>query len=432
MNRTFFQSALLASVLIFSACSKEESRAPQLEELQAKNDLQESKALVSPTDITIDYRPQQIEIVPNEGTELTATTDDQWVSIEKSEKGFLITALANDTKAKRISAIYFFQNGREVSKTLILQETRIIFPLPYFEFGKKMAEVKEWETKREELTFSNDLDMTKYKMGFTTTYNVNDHDYAKTLKYYFSDSGTYFRAELHLANHDAKSTLQTYLLQEGFEIVKAIGTITTTSKEKVEKEVFLHRGHSILAEYFANEKEPHFRFRYIPIQPGHFPTFDAVPAKNANKILEPTLKEELIAGNEFLQGDDYNDVTFPYKNPHTKSEYHKVMIKVNVGNKESYRQYDAMYMYRRGYLISSTTYFYKNFNLVGYFGKDGNFYLTEEFEAFMEREGFKADNRQDYWYSFTNGKIGAGLIKIGIKIAKPGKNFEPMLQVTVF
>lgn len=424
MKKTIFKSVLLACLLIFSACSEDE-KPPKV----TKPVEQEVVISVTPTDVEIDYQEQQIEIEVSGGEVTTEVDATSWINAQKKAKGFTITVQANKTGQKRIGVVYFVHNGRKMARTLITQSSSLVLPVPIFDFGKTAKDIKETENKKNTLTFVREDTQGE---GSMLIYKINNHPYLTDLYYIVTLDG-YSRSKVSLNKEsaEAKSIVETYFLQEGFEKVIRKGYKNTLSTILEDKEMFFNKKQQVLAEYYEDAKDPHFAFKYEPTQQKPYTSFVKIPEivkgiELANIQAEETNKRSQLVNDP--------NVTTDYKDKKGKNR-RKELYKVSSGGDLLYRQHFFLENdTSKKYLLTQTSFYYTNFNLAFFAGLDGKFYLTEEFQLLMEQNGFKPIRSLTsigVKYGFTKAE-GNNKINIMVQRRKPAEGFDPLLEIKVY
>lgn len=175
--------------------------------------------------------------------------------------------------------------------------------------------------------------------------------------------------------------------EEAYDIIIKGLTDAGFSEKRGDNELY-HPEKRVLAEVKRNYAfNPHVLYSYIPKQKEKYPTFAKFPYPEVPFGSDYAKVEEYEANN----GGVYDASTSEYD---TENGLCFIAYKVPKSKEIKYRNYYFTYKDETpGEFIGMMQEWY-DFNLV-YYENNGHFYITEEFSALMEQEGFKYKGKTD-------------------------------------
>ena len=256
----------------------------------------------------------------------------------------------------------------------------VMLPFIDFEFGTKSI-VTAFELERKSMVAA--ITGSKF-IDFNTI-----SPFISRMSYVFSTRGV-----LEYAQMDVSEPYKRYndegdevMLDEAYDIIIKGLTDAGFTEKRGENQLY-HPEKRVLAEvkrkYASN---PHVLYSYIPKQKVKYPTFEKFPYPEVPFGSDYAKVETYEANN----GGVYDASTSQYD---TKNNLAFIAYKVPKSKQIKYRNYFFTYKDEKpGEFVGIMQEWY-DFNLV-YYENNGHFYMTEEFTALMEKEGFKYRGKTD-------------------------------------
>lgn len=364
----------------------------------------------APENIVLDPWEYESEVsVRLNGDKWTVSSSEEWLKVTAFPwKNQIKLSVANnkggeDNKSHVRTAELLFQvEGVATTATItVTQKEWPLFMLPFidFEFGTKSI-VTAFELERKSMVAA--ITGSKF-IDFNTI-----SPFISRMSYVFSTRGV-----LEYAQMDVSEPYKRYndegdevMLDEAYDIIIKGLTDAGFTEKRGENQLY-HPEKRVLAEvkrkYASN---PHVLYSYIPKQKVKYPTFEKFPYPEVPFGSDYAKVEEYEANN----GGVYDASTSQYD---TKNNLAFIAYKVPKSKQIKYRNYFFTYKDEKpGEFVGIMQEWY-DFNLV-YYENNGHFYMTEEFTALMEKEGFKYRGKTDdknQFDSFVNDAKGL-LLKV--------------------
>lgn len=366
------------------------------------------------SDVTIVTLPDQLDIDQWGGTyqfDVDANTQDwaissdvDWVKLTpKQFKGEVVVEVAENTERLSRVATLSLTGGSTVKQFLIKQDGIMFFIFPCLDFGSDGIAIKNFElARRSDLVKQPDglfnadqwMYQTKSKAFDVITYQIPAAGLAKVI--------------LFAANQDILTTeldnYKTFLLDNGY-------TEKTTN-------VFVNPEKNTEAAIHPEAQDPQIIFSFVPTQPQAYPTFSAFPYgfENFNGL------EADVRAYEAANNGTFND-TKSSIDPAEESNF----LFFDVANSEAVAR--AYFINNADpKVVSETAQYFKDWSK-GFFQSNGQYYVTNEFSALLEKEGFEFSNPYKDWLVYKNA---AKKLTMVVRVAKYTDFDYPVLDLHIF
>ncbi|MCK0200699.1 BACON domain-containing protein [Ornithobacterium rhinotracheale] len=303
------------------------------------------------------------------------------IDYENSEVFFHVNA--NDGAEARTGEISFISNGNVVGKLVIKQKSESDnYILPSFEFGLNTAELKLYEEGRNsELARETDTG-TGTLLNFRLKNNIFDEvSYLVNLNRYVKSS---IYAKGGTLSNENQESFENYLRENGFieKIVK--GFENTLSLNEIDKKVFINEEKQVRIEFMNDKGHNHYTATYFPKQLTPQATLKTFPFFKKGATLEEVKAYELQNGGKLIEEKS----RFKYEqNGYIKNQlYFEVEEDTNILNR-NYWVYESDPSKDKQGLVQITNY-YTDSNIAFYQGKDGKYYLTNEFIELAKQNNY--------------------------------------------
>ncbi len=304
--------------------------------------------------------------------EWDVTTDDDWFTVTpKPYKGeLLIQVTENEDRVERTGKIILNIGGKLNKEIIIKQDGMMFFILPYAVIGDGIKEIKKFEKARGSELFMQPEGQNRYFWGFRTESELFSEIH------YGIDGNKYVLSKVFIASRavfDSEyANFMVYMEEKGF-VEDTDGTFFSEELE-------------LKATIKLASLKPHILYQYAPKQVKPYPTFTKFPYGYTSW----GMGKANIDKHEAENGGTLNDKASHIDNdPRYDFLYYDV-----VSNNDEAPQTRTYFVFKNedlGYKVGlgqTAQYFYDNINLIAFQGKDGFFYLTAEFKALCEKEGF--------------------------------------------
>lgn len=379
----------------------------------------------APETIVLDpWEHETVISVRLNGTNWSVSSSEEWLTVSalpwKNEVKLKVTnnrSTDSDESSVRSADLLFQVDGMPATATItVSQKEWPLFMLPFidFEFGTKSI-VTAFELERKSMVAQ--ITGAKF-IDFNTISPL-----ISRMNYTFSTRGV-----MEYAQMDIAEPYKTYD-EEGNEVMndKAYnliikGLTQNGFTEKRSDNEYFNPDKRVLAEVKRKYSfNPHVLYSHIPKQKEKYPTFEAFPypgipfGATYDKVKE---YEEQNGGVYDAKSSEYSEeknICFiAYKVPHSKAV--------------KYRNYYFTYTDGKPQQFIGALQEWYDFNLV-YYENNGHFYITEEFAALMEKEGFKYNGKSDDENSFDIYENSSKGILIKIKFAHFSGEDDPSLVI---
>lgn len=365
----------------------------------------EVEVVQSGSSIIVNAYPQELRVSQWQGTyefdidsnvkDWSVTSDQEWVTVEaKPWRGQLVVNVTeNVERADRTATLTVVAENGKVTKDLVFTQSGILYYiLPYLDFAHGIRNnVNEFEVaRRSQMVYnmSKWYDFKTVSPVFNKISYIYEGDQLVKIEEYISDVNKYLAPESESLNEYID-----YMVSEGF----AVSGGNSLFNEEIGVLASIHN------DTFFN---PHVLFTHIPKQPKPYPTWDAFPY---GFIKWGASKEEIIE-YEKANGGVYDPYDPDFENP--EYEVHFINFKIENNPEIAFRSYYVTYDSdtKKTQLIDARQEWF-DINKC-YWMSGGRKFLTNEFKALMEKEGFvyqgvKGEKEFD---TFLNIKKGLGVL----------------------
>ena len=324
------------------------------------------------------------------GEKWSVTSSEEWLKVTafpwKNQIKLSVTnnkdAETNASKERTAELLFQVEGVATTATITVTQKEWPLFMLPFidFEFGTKSI-VTAFELERKSMVAA--ITGSKF-IDFNTISPL-----ISRMSYTFSTRGI-----LEYAQMDVAEPYRTFnkegdevMSDEAYDIIIKGLTDAGFSEKRGDNELY-HPEKRVLAEVKRNYAfNPHVLYSYIPKQKEKYPTFAKFPYPEVPFGSDYAKVEDYEAKN----GGVYDASTSQYD---TENSLAFIAYKVPKSKEIKYRNYYFTYKDEKpGEFIGMMQEWY-DFNLV-YYENNGHFYITEEFSALMEQEGFKYKGKTD-------------------------------------
>ncbi len=304
--------------------------------------------------------------------EWEVVTDDNWFTVTpKPFKGeLLIKVTENENRVERIGKVILNVGGNLNKEIIIKQDGMMFFILPYTKIGDGIKEIKSFEKARGSELFMQPEGANKYFWGFRT-----ESEFFNEIHYGIDDN-KYVLSKVFIASRSAfdseYANFMAYMEEQGF-VEENEGTFFS---EDLELKATINLGNT----------KPHILYQYAPKQVKAYPTFTKFPYGYMGWGMGKANIDKYEAENGGTFNEKASNID---KDPRYDFLYYNV-----ASNNDEAPQARTYFVFKNedlGYKVGlgqTAQYFYDNINMIAFQGKDGFFYLTKEFKALCEQEGF--------------------------------------------
>lgn len=305
------------------------------------------------------------------------TAEKDWVKLKpKKYKNEIDISIAQNTaREARMAKIVLSGPDRKGVKEVTMEQSGIMYHiLPYMGFGEDQAAVRSFEITRRSGFASG---AGNNELAFKTVSPAFD----KIVYRFFPEDGTYTESYVYAQNKD-------FFKNEMEDVVKFL---KDNGFEEKGKNIFMNEKLNVKATIKPDGSEPHVYYKYIPKQPEAMPTFEAIPY-GFTEFGVATRKD--VDDYEAKNNGVFNEV---------KSNLNGMFLFYDV--KETPNLWvRSYYIAKKNGVITTlnqTVQYYTKQSLVFYEMK-GELYVTHEFKALMEKEGFVYENSSSGYFRFLN------------------------------
>ncbi len=340
--------------------------------------------MTSPEEIVLDPWAHEATIsVRLNSNNWSVTSNQEWLSVTalpwKNEIVLKVTGNKSEDgkegEERKAELLFLVDGSQESSTVVVTQKEWPLFMLPFidFEFGTKSI-VNAFEMDRKSM-----LQSTNAKFLDFTTISF----FISRLSYTFSTRGTLDYAQMDISEpykeYDADGN--EVMTKQAIDIIDK-GLTANGFTEKRSDNEYYHPEKRVLAEVKKNYGfNPHVLYSYIPKQKEKYPTFTEIPYPKV-----PFGSDyETIKAWESKNGGEYDDSSSDYNKD---SKLCLIAYKVPQSKQIKYRNYYLTYDGEKPLVFIGYLQEWYDLNLV-YYENNGHLYITEEFAALMEKEGFK-------------------------------------------
>ncbi len=327
--------------------------------------------------------------------EWDVTTDNDWFTVTpKPYKGeLLIQVTENESRVERAGKIILNIGGKLNKEITIQQDGMMFFILPYTVIGNGIKDIKKFEKARGSELFMQPEGANKFFWGFRTESELFNEIH------YGIDNNKYVLSKVFIASRsmfDSEyANFMAYMTKQGF-VEQNDGSFFSDELE-------------LKASINLSNTKPYVLYQYAPKQEKAYPTFTKFPYGYTGWGMGKTN----IDVYEAEHGGTLNDKASSIDK---KPDYDFLYYDVASNNDEApqARTYFVFKTEKYGFKVGlgqTAQYFYDNINMVAFQGKDGFFYLTKEFKALCEKEGFVyvGINPRTSYIEYKNEKKQLGL-----------------------
>lgn len=324
------------------------------------------------------------------GVEVSSPNDWIMTSVNSDNPEEVIVVVSeNPTKEARTGTVVLSVKGQPFAEVAVDQLGKGDYLLPSLSFGSVPEAIKTFESGRG----SSVVRENEFGEGGTQiVYKVKDDIFGQ-LTYTFTLEG-YSLAALYAKNttftEEDRAAFEEFLITQGYEKRKSMEFANNLAMEKTEMDVYVKDSEQTKIYYIADTRNPYYSVSYSPYQTANIPTLSALPslpAKGATKAE--------VEAFEAANGGTYDASRSQIGRAPTAQNSDLLYYSVSNGGRLKWRLHYVYYPTNtRTKNLTQTTLYYDVESIAFYKGLDGKYYLTREFLALAQREGWTYNKRE--------------------------------------
>lgn len=344
-----------------------------------------------------------------------ASSPNDWiltnVSSENTEEVIVVVS-ENSTKETRTGKVVLSVSGQPFAEVAIVQNGKNSYILPSFTFGSVAEAIKTFESNRG----STLLRENEFGEGGTQlAYSINDGLFGE-LTYTLTLKG-YALAALYPKNKTLteaeRAEFEEFLVEQGFEKRKSKESITLGA-EPTEVDVYINDKAQTKIYYRPETRAPYYSVSYSPYQTMSVPTLSALPTY----VKIGATKAEVEA-YEAQNGGTLNTTHTKYNQKNGSEFYDDLYYDIANGGRLKWRRnfvYSTLNATKRN--LTQVSYLYDVESIAFYKGLDGDYYLTREFKALAESEGWAYRSRLTNGTEVFGKTVNGKLVRLSVRFYK--------------